>query len=114
MNLNDEPKKIAASRYQSARKASTIVIPTSAGRASKVSLSKKGKLFVKPSDPPKPRLTSREILQIKEFLKKEQQAEISVPSVAHLAGKYDSETMNEIRQAIRENREEEALLIGDE
>ena len=62
----------------------------------------------------RPRLTSQEIVQLKEMLRKANEAETAVPSIAHLAGTVDSEFMEELRQIIRENREKEALMLAEE
>lgn len=112
MPLDSCARKITLPRYRKQRQAYSVAVPTIAGEGNE--LLSDGNAPANPGDAPKPRLTSREILQIRELLKRERQPESSAPSIASLAGKYDSETMDAIRQSTREHREKEALAMEDE
>ena len=112
MPLDSYTRKITLPRYRKQRRAYSPTVPFGAGVGTEPLSG--GQAPATSGALAGLRLTPREIIQIKELLKRERQAENSVPSVAHLAGKYDSETMSEIRRAIRENREKEALDAGDE
>lgn len=112
MPLDSYTRKITLPRYRKQRKAYGPTVLDVAGRGNEPLLGEAAPAASGASL--RLRLTPREIMQIKELLKRERQADSSVPSIAHLAGKYDSETMDAIRQGIRENRLNEALDAGDE